>query len=124
MRTADSVPDTTIFNFESSRAEYPGFKIYCPSLYPTRAAPIGPAKGTPEIAKAAEVPISATISGSVSFSTDITVITTWTSFRNPLGNNGRIGLSIKRLVSVSFSVGLPSRRKNPPGIFPAAYVLS
>ena len=28
--------------------------------------------------------------------------------------------SMNRLVRISFSVGLPSRLKNPPGIFPAA----
>ena len=39
---------------------------------------------------------------------------------NPSGNNGLIGLSISLEVRVSNSVGLPSRLKKPPGIFPAA----
>ena len=42
----------------------------------------------------------------------------------PLTNNGRIGLSISRETNVSFSVGRPSRLKNPPGIFPAASAFS
>jgi hypothetical protein len=35
-------------------------------LKPTRAAPIGPMKGTPEMVSAAEAAIIATISGSLS----------------------------------------------------------
>ena len=42
----------------------------------------------------------------------------------PSGNSGRIGRSIRREVSVSFSVGRPSRLKKPPGMRPAAYVFS
>ncbi len=74
----------------------------------------------PEIASAAEAPIMEITSGSWSFSADMTVQTTCTSFMKPLGNSGRIGRSMSRLVSVSFSEGRPSRRKKPPGIFPAA----
>ena len=36
------------------------------------------------------------------------------------GNSGRNGRSIRRLVSVSFSVGRPSRLMKPPGMRPAA----
>jgi hypothetical protein len=43
-----------------------GLSVYSPSLKPTRAAPIGPMKGTPEMVSAAEAAIIATISGSVS----------------------------------------------------------
>ena len=49
---------------------------------------------------------------------------TWTSLRNPFGNSGRSGRSIRRLVRTSFSVGRPSRLKKPPGILPAAKVFS
>jgi hypothetical protein len=42
-------------------------------MYPTRAAPIGPANGTPAIVAAAEAPIIAGTSGSMSGSTDRTV---------------------------------------------------
>ena len=46
-------------------------------------------------------------------------------FVPPAGaNSGRMGRSISRLVSTSFSVGLPSRLKKPPGMRPEAYVYS
>jgi hypothetical protein len=51
---------------------------------------------------------------------DMTVQMICTSLVNPLGNSGRTGRSMSRQVSVSFSVGRPSRLKNPPGILPAA----
>jgi len=85
-----------------------------------RAAPTGPLNGTPEMASAAEAPIMAGMSASISGLLDSTVSTTWTSFMKPPGNRGRIGRSIRRAVSVSFSVGRPSRLKKPPGIRPAA----
>ena len=43
---------------------------------------------------------------------------TWVSFLKSLWNRGLIGLSINRETKVSFSVGLPSLLKKPPGIFP------
>ena len=72
------------------------------------------------MAKAAEVPIKAAISVSFCLSAETTVQITCTSFMNPLGNKGRIGRSIKRLVKVSFSEGRASRLKKPPGILPTA----
>src|SRR5438309_1328720 len=51
-------------------------------------------------------------------------MTTWTSSRNPSLNVGRSGRSVSRAVSVAVSDGRPSRRKNPPGILPAAYMRS
>ena len=42
------------------------------------------------------------------------------SKNQPFGNSGRIGRSISRLVSTSFSAGLPSRLKKPPGMRPEA----
>ena len=80
--------------------------------------------GTPEIVSAAEAPISATTSGSFSRSWLTTVQITWVSLRKLLWNSGRIGRSISREVSVSFSDGRPSRLKKPPGILPAAKVFS
>ena len=65
-----------------------------------------------------------TMSGSFSMSCDSTVTTTCVSFLKPSTNSGRIGLSIRREVSVSFSEGRPSRLKKPPGILPAAKVFS
>ncbi len=93
-------------------------------MKPTRDAPIGPLNGIPEIASAADVPIIATISGWISGFTETTVAITCTSFTKPFGKSGRIGRSIKRAISVSPSLGRPSRLRKPPGIRPAAYMRS
>ena len=77
-----------------------------------------------DIERAIEEPIIATISGVQSWSTDRTVATTWTSFLNPFGNKGLIGLSINLDVSIAFSEGLPSLFKKPPGILPTEYNFS
>ena len=71
-----------------------------------------------------ELPNIAAITGSQSYSTDNTVDITWTSFLNPSSNRGRIGLSIRRAANVASVPGLPSLLKNPPGIFPTAYIFS
>jgi polyribonucleotide nucleotidyltransferase len=55
-----------------------------------------------------------------SLSEDSTVQITCTSYRKSSLNKGVNGLSISLEVKVSFSVGLPSLLKNPPGIFPVA----
>ena len=124
--TASFVPATTrsrrcsgLF-LSSCMSSHSGFRMYSPSTKPTRAAPIGPMKGAPEIVRAADVAISATMSGSLTRSCDRTVQITRTSFLKPGANSGRIGRSIRRLVSVSFSVGRASRLKKPPGTLPAA----
>jgi hypothetical protein len=84
------------------------------------APPIGPWNGTPDSASAAEAPSIAGMSASMSGFIEMTVATTCTSLKKPSGNSGRIGRSIRREVSVSFSDGRPSRLKNPPGMRPAA----
>ena len=81
---------------------------------------MGPANGTPASDSAAEAPISEGMSASISGSSDSTIATTCTSLKKPSGNSGRIGRSMRREVSVSFSVGRPSRLKKPPGMRPAA----
>ena len=48
----------------------------------------------------------------------------WVSLRKPSANNGLTGRSMSREVSVSFSLGRPSRLKKPPGMRPAAKVFS
>src|SRR5690606_27831612 len=120
INTALAVPATTKSNFDRVSSSVVGFNTYSSFNTPTRAAQIGPAKGTPEIASAAEVPIKLTISGLICGFTDTTVAMICTSLLNPSGNNGRIGRSIRREVKVSFSDGRPSRLKKPPGILPAA----
>lgn len=55
----------------------------------------------------------------------MTLASTCTSSGRPLGNNGRIGRSMRRETRVSRSDGRPiSRRKKLPGIRPAAYMRS
>src|SRR5215218_8185350 len=51
-------------------------------------------------------------------------MTTWTSLRSPLAKVGRSGRSISRQVRIASSEGRPSRRKNEPGMRPAAYIRS
>jgi hypothetical protein len=60
------------------------------------------------------------MSPSTSGFSDITVAMIWTSFLYSSGNSGRIGRSIRREISVSFSVWRPSRLKKPPGMRPPA----
>jgi hypothetical protein len=81
-------------------------------------------KGMPEMVSAAEVPIRPAMSGSFCWSKARTVAMICVSLRKPLGNSGRMGRSIRREISVSRSVGLPSRLKKPPGILPAANCFS
>ena len=85
-----------------------------------RTAPIGPLKGMPDSISAADAALMASTSWGFSWSAPMTVPTTWTSLRKPSGNDGRSGRSIRRAVSVAASEARPSRRKNEPGILPAA----
>ena len=94
--------------------------MYSPSTRPTRTLAIVFWNGISEIASAADAPVSASTSVSFSVSADSTSAITCVSWRQPDGNSGRIGRSMTRLVSTSFSAGLPSRLKNPPGIRPEA----
>jgi hypothetical protein len=68
-------------------------------------------KGTPDSVSAAEAATIETMSGSFSRSWERTVTTTWVSLRQPSTKSGRIGRSIRRETSVSFSLGRPSRLK-------------
>ena len=85
---------------------------------------MGPSKGMPETISAAEAALMASTSWGFSWSAPRMVPTTWTSLRNPAGNEGRRGRSMSRPVRIAWSVARPSRRKNEPGIFPAAYMRS
>ena len=95
-----------------------------PSIRPTRTPAIVFSNGIDERASAADAPVIARTSESFSASAEIRSATICVSYRQPLGNSGRIGRSIRRLVSTSFSAGLPSRLKKPPGMRPEAYVYS
>ncbi len=85
-----------------------------------RTEPIGPSNGMPEIISAAEAALMLSTSCGLAMSAPITVSTTWVSLRKPSGKAGRNGRSVRRQVRMASSVGLPSRRKNEPGTFPAA----
>src|SRR6188508_240216 len=86
-----------------------------------RTAPIGPSNGIPEIISAAEAALIDSTSCGLCWSAPSTVVTIWVSLRKPSGNDGRSGRSVRRQVRIASSVGRPSRRKNEPGILPAAY---
>ena len=81
-------------------------------------APMGPAHGISLTAREAEAPIIAGMSGMLLVSTDMTVATTDTSWRMPLGKSGRSGRSMRREVRMAFSAGRPSRRFQLPGMWP------
>ena len=85
-----------------------------------RTEPIGPSNGMPLIISAAEAALIDSTSCGFSWSAPMTVVTTWVSLRKPFGNDGRSGRSVSRQVRMASSVGRPSRRKNEPGILPAA----
>ena len=74
-------------------------------------------KGTPEIVRAAEAAIIATMSGSFTKSWLRTVHITKTSCLKPGTKSGRMGRSINRAVSVSFSDGRASLLKNHRGFY-------
>ena len=73
---------------------------------------------------ASEVPITPKVSISMSPSDEKILHMTWTSFLNPSGNIGLIGLSIILALNISLFEGLASLLINPPGIFPEAYIFS
>ncbi len=89
-----------------------------------RTAPTGPPKGMSEIIRAAEAALIAKISNGFVESADSDIKTTCTSLRIPSGKSGLSGRSASRATSVASVLGLPSLRKNEPGIFPPAYIRS
>ncbi len=70
---------------------------------------MGPFHGISEMDRATDAPIMAVISGEQSRSTDMTISDSAMSLRRSLGNRGRMGRSMTRLVRIAFSEGLPSR---------------
>ena len=124
IRIASVVPATIKSRSEFSISDTFGFMTGLLSIYPTLTPAIGPLNGISEIDSAADAAIIDITSVCTSGLRLITVMTTWTSLRKSSLNDGLKGLSINLEISVSFSDGLPSLLKNPPGIFPAAYVFS
>ncbi len=117
-------PATTMSNTASSSWLCDGKATHWPLMRATRVAPIGPLKGRPAIWVDIDAALIATTSYRWSGLSDITVMTTWISLRRPLTNEGRSGRSIRRQVRIASSDGRPSRRKNEPGMRPAAYIRS
>src|SRR5688500_6037868 len=85
---------------------------------------MGPSNGMPDTISAALAALMQSTSWGLSWSAPRTVPTMWTSLRKPSGNEGRSGRSMSRQVRMAWSLARPSRRKNEPGIFPAAYMRS
>ena len=121
MTTASRVPATTISSALSFSWANVGLTTYSPLMYATRVPETGPPNGISDIVSAAEAPMIERMSGSFSWSADSVVTVIWTSFRMPLGKSGRSGRSVRRAVRMPAVLGRPSRRNQPPGIFPAAY---
>ena len=108
---------SSVLRFRCSKV---GLMMKSPSAWPTRTPAIVRVNGMLDSASAADAPVIASTSESLSVSAEMTSAMICVSLRQPSGNNGLIGRSISRLVSTSFSGGLPSRLKNPPGIRPDA----
>ena len=84
----------------------------------TRTPPTGPLNGRPDSWVDSEAALMASTSYGASGCSASTVMTTWTSLRNPDTKVGRSGRSMSRQVRIASSEGLPSRRKNEPGCVP------
>ena len=121
---ASRVPETTRSSSDSASCEMVGLRTNSPPIRPTRTAAIGPWNGISLIVRAADAAIVPRMSGSFSWSVDMTVITTWTSSLYPSGNSGRIGRSVRRAARIAPSEARASRLMKPPGILPAAYIRS
>ena len=125
MTIALRVPARRRSRSERCMSSNEGLMTNSPSIRPTRTAPTGPSKGatpkgTSEIVRAADAATMASTSGWWTWSTDSGVQTIWTSLRKSAGKSGRSGRSIRRAVRMAPSPGRPSRRKNEPGMRPAA----
>ena len=108
--TASCVPATTRSSALSAISSIIGLSTSSPPMTPTRAAPIGPRNGARQRERGGGRHHPENV-GSFSMSCESTVTMTCVSFLKPSTNSGRIGRSMRREVSVSFSVGRPSRLK-------------
>ena len=117
-------PATTMSKVASSSWVWVGKPTHWPLISATRTPPIGPENGSPESWVDSEAALIATTSYRCSGCSAMIVSTIWTSLRRPFTNEGRSGRSIRRQVRMASSDGRPSRRKNEPGIRPAAYIRS
>ncbi len=117
-------PATTMSKVASASCGCVGKPTHWPWISATRTPPIGPENGSPDSWVDSDAALMATTSYRCSGCRAMIVSTTWTSLRSPCTNDGRSGRSIRRQVRIASSDGRPSRRKNEPGIRPAAYIRS
>ena len=117
-------PATTMSKVALASSELVGKATHWPSISATRTPPIGPENGSPASWVERDAALIATTSYRCSGWSAMMVATTWISLRRPLTNEGRSGRSISRQVRMASSEGRPSRRKNEPGMRPAAYIRS
>ena len=117
-------PATTMSKVASASWVWVGKATHWPLMRATRTPPIGPEKGSPASWVDSEAALIATTSYRCSGCRAMIVSTIWTSLRRPFTNEGRSGRSMSRQVRMASSDGRPSRRKNEPGIRPAAYIRS
>src|SRR3984957_9543175 len=117
-------PATTMSNTAPSSCSTVGNATHWPLMSATRTPPTGPENGSPEIWVDADAALMASTSYRSLGSRLRIVTTTWISLRRPETNVGRSGRSMSRQVRIASVDGLPSRRKNDPGIRPAAYIRS
>ena len=111
-------------NTDSSNSEFVAWTTQLSFINDILTAPTADSSGTPANCKPSEAALSAKMSYSFSLSTLKTVAIICVSHLNPSLKEGLNGLSIRRQANIAFSVCLPSLLKNPPGIFPAEYILS
>src|SRR5262249_1277035 len=78
----------------------------------------------PDTVSAADAPLIDTMAGGFSEPDPRIVAMTGTWVGKAGGNDGGSGRSVRRAVRIASSPGRPSRRKNEPGILPAAYARS
>ncbi len=117
-------PATTMSNVASASWGWVGNATHWPLISATRTPPIGPENGSPASWVESEAALIAITSYRCSGLSAMIVSTTWTSLRSPCTKDGRSGRSMSRQVRTASSDGRPSRRKNEPGIRPAAYIRS
>ena len=118
------LPATVISNTPSAISSWVGKATHSPFIRARRAAPMGPWRGMGLTVSAADAPIRARTSKGFSPSMESGMATTWVSQRKLSANDGRSARSISLQPRMAPSLGLPSRRKNDPGMRPAAYMRS
>jgi hypothetical protein len=117
-------PATTMSKVASASCSWVGNATHRPLISATRTPPMGPENGRPASMVDMDAALIATTSYRCCGSSARIVSTIWISLRSPLTKDGRSGRSMSRQVRIASSDGRPSRRKNEPGIRPAAYIRS